>query len=233
LLPIFSIAQVGIGTNSPEGALDVQSTSEGVLIPRVALNSLTDIITVTNPSGMPLVESTLVYNTGAGGLSTVGFFYWNGMQWTQLADNSSKVYAGKAIINAAGNLTITGLPFQPSSVSFTAYANVDAYALNSDNGVGNNNNGIPNAFGYMKGYARVSGGIIDQQVIYGGGSGNSINDISRYASASHCIGLRYSNNNGNSLGITSAVLTGFTANGFTLNVDSYVDNVVILFEAHL
>lgn len=233
LLTSFNLlAQVGIGNTSPEAALDIQSTSQGLLIPRVALASDTDITTVVNPNGGALQESTLVYNTGAAGLSAVGFYYWNGSQWTQLADNSPKVYVGKAIISGTGTLSISGLPFQPSSVSFTAFANVESYTLNSDNGVGNNNTGIANAYGYMKGFARDASGSVDQQVIYGGGSGNSINDISRYASPSHCVGLRYSNQNGDSLGITSASLVGFKSDGFTLNVDSYADSVVIIYEAY-
>jgi len=127
---------------------------------------------------------------------------------------------------------INGLPFQPKRISFTAFSNVDSYDQSIDNGVGNNNSGLANAFGGMKGFAQVNSGSVDQQVIYNGGSGNSINDISRYASSSHCIGLRYSNQNGDSLGITSASISSFNADGFTLNVDSYADSVVILFEAY-
>jgi hypothetical protein len=209
------LAQVGIGNTAPEAALDIQSGSQGVLLPRVALTSVTDNVTVVNPKGGALAESTLVYNTGTAGLSTPGFYYWNSSEWIQLADNSPKVYVGKAIITGTGTLVINGLPFKPSSISVTAFSNVESYALDSDNGVGNNNSGIANAYGYMKGYARDNSGLVDQQVIYGGGSGNSINDISRYASPSHCVGLRY-----------------FNSDGFTLNIDSYADSVVILYEAH-
>ena len=226
------LAQVGIGNTDPQAALDIQSGSQGILLPRVELASVSDNTTVINPKGGALAESTLVYNTGAGGLSTAGFYYWDGSQWIQLADDSPKVHVGKAIITATGTLVISGLPFQPSSVSITAYANVDAYTLDSDNGVGNNNAGIPNVFGFMKGFARDNAGSIDQQVIFGGGSGNSINDISRYASPSHCVGLRYVDKNGTSLGVTSAALTSFDSNGFTLNVDAYADSVVILYEAY-
>ncbi|MBT8277163.1 MAG: hypothetical protein KJO39_13540 [Bacteroidia bacterium] len=226
------LAQVGIGNTAPQAALDIQSGSQGVLLPRVALTSVTDNVTVVNPNGGVLAESTLVYNTGSAGLSTPGFYYWNSSQWIQLADDSPKVYVGKAIITGTGTLVISGLPFEPSSVSIQAYSNVDAYVLDADNGTSNNDAGIANAFGSMKGYARDSSGSIDQQVIYGGGSGNSINDISRFASPSHCVGLRYADKNGTSLGVTSASLTSFNSDGFTLNIDSYADSVVILYEAH-
>jgi len=84
----------------------------------------------------------------------------------------------------------------------------------------------------MKGYAFNHSGAITQQVIFNGGSGNSINDISRYASSSHCIGLRYTNNNGDNLGLTNASLTSFNTNGFTLNVTTATDAVVVIYEAY-
>ncbi|MCW5518924.1 hypothetical protein J1N09_03680 [Aureitalea sp. L0-47] len=226
------LSQVGIGNTDPQAALDIQSGTQGVLLPRVALASTTDNTTIVNPKGGAIAESTLVYNTGTGGLTSTGFFYWDGSEWIQLADNSPKVHVGKAIITGSGTLVVNGLPFKPSSVSITAYANVDAYTLDADNGVANNNAGIPNVFGFMKGYASDNSGSIDQQVIFGGGSGNSINDISRYASPSHCVGLRYVDKNGTSLGVTSAALTSFNSDGFTLNVDSYADGVVIIYEAY-
>jgi hypothetical protein len=84
----------------------------------------------------------------------------------------------------------------------------------------------------MNGFARDEGASIAHQVIYVGGHGNSINDISRFASDSHCIGLRYGNQNGNNLGITSARVTSFNADGFTLNTDRFADGVVVLFTAY-
>ncbi|NER12698.1 hypothetical protein GWK08_04545 [Leptobacterium flavescens] len=225
-------AQVGIGTSAPKAALDINSPNQGILLPRVSLNSLTDTVTVQSPEGETPEESTLVYNDGNGSLTDKGFYYWNGTSWEKLGQETQQTYIGKARITASGNLTIAGLPFKPKSISFTAYANVENYDLNSDNGTSNNDSGIANAYGYMKGYARDDSGSIDQQVIYGGGSGNSINDISRYASSTNCIGIRYSNQNGNSLGITSASLTSFNDDGFTLNVNSFADSVVIIYQAY-
>ncbi|AEH00342.1 hypothetical protein [Lacinutrix sp. 5H-3-7-4] len=142
------------------------------------------------------------------------------------------VYTGTFIITATGNQTITGLPFEPSSVTFVAHANVETLDLDSDNGVGNNNTGIANSFGTMNGFARNDSGSITQQVIYVGGSGNSINDISRFASSSRCIGLRYGNQNGDAVGRTLASLSSFNTDGFTLNVTNKSDNVVVIFTAY-
>jgi len=79
-----SNAQVGVDETNPQAALHVNSANSGVLIPRVALNSLTDNTTVVNPNGGALAVSTLVYNTGAGGLTEAGFFFWSGISWIPL-----------------------------------------------------------------------------------------------------------------------------------------------------
>ncbi|OIQ18141.1 MAG: hypothetical protein BM549_11860, partial [Lacinutrix sp. MedPE-SW] len=150
-----------------------------------------------------------------------------GEQGIQGEVGPSNAYVGHFIITNTGNITIN-VPFEPSQVTFQAYANIESENLNADNGVGNNNNGFNNAFGGMTGYARGT----TQQVIYVGGSGSSINDISRYASSSHCIGIRYSNNNGDNLGLTTARLVSFNTNGFTLNVDNKTENIVVIFTAY-
>ena len=155
-----------------------------------------------------------------------------GEQGIQGPVGPSNAYVGQFIITATGNQTITGIPFEPSSITFVAHANVETLDIDADNGVGNNNTGIANSFGTMNGFARNDSGTITQQVIYVGGSGNSINDISRFASSSRCIGLRYGNQNGDAVGRTLASLTSFNANGFTINVTNKSDNVVVIFTAY-
>ncbi|MDT0555599.1 hypothetical protein [Patiriisocius hiemis] len=79
-----SIAQVGIGTITPESssALDVTATDKGFIAPRV---SLTDVTDSTAPIDTP-VEGLLVYNTNSSvtGGSGTGYYYWNGTQWSKL-----------------------------------------------------------------------------------------------------------------------------------------------------
>lgn len=76
-------AQVGVGTTVPNGALDVTSTTDGLLIPRVAL-SATNVATVITPT-----VSELVYNTTLGAVGanqvTPGFYYWTSGLWVRLA----------------------------------------------------------------------------------------------------------------------------------------------------
>lgn len=100
-------------------------------------------------------------------------------------------------------------------------------------GTGNDNNtGIENSFGYMTGFAQNYNGTIAQQVICGGGSGNSINDISRYAANNRCVGVRYGNQNGVKLGLTTASITSFDDDGFTLNVNNNDDARVVIYTAY-
>ena len=160
-------------------------------------------------------------------------YFFDGTSWNVLVRQSdSNVYSGFFLISATGTVTISGIPFQPRNITFIAHANVESLDLNADNGIRNNERGIANSFASANGFARDDSGSIVQQTIAIGGHGNSINDVSRYASSGHCIGMRYGNQNGDLLGITSAVLTGFTSDGFSVNVDSFADGLVVLFTAY-
>lgn len=85
----FILAQnVGINatgaTPATSAMLDIVSSNSGLLIPRIALNSTTDVTTISSPA-----TSLLVYNTGAGSLTTAGFYYWNGSKWVTFTGNYS------------------------------------------------------------------------------------------------------------------------------------------------
>ncbi len=160
-------------------------------------------------------------------------YLFDGSSWNVLVRQSDpNVYSGFFVISATGTVTVTGIPFQPRNITFIAHANVETTTLDADNAVRNNERGIANSFATANGFARDDSGVISQQTIAVGGHGNSINDISRYASPAHCIGIRYGNQNGDSLGTTSATLTSFTSDGFTVNVDSFADGLVVLFTAY-
>ena len=51
LFPVIAFSQIGINTTAPKAALDVESTNNGVLIPRVQLTSILDVTNVINPNG--------------------------------------------------------------------------------------------------------------------------------------------------------------------------------------
>jgi len=80
----ITVAQVGIGTNTPEGAFDVNSTTMGVVFPIVALVDI-NTETIVNPNGPNIVAGTAVYNTsttiaGADSLYP-GIYFWTGSIW--------------------------------------------------------------------------------------------------------------------------------------------------------
>ncbi|MCF6130617.1 tail fiber domain-containing protein [Flavobacterium sp. AS60] len=141
LFSIFSIffllhvnAQVGIGTTSPDASsiLDITSTDGGLLIPRIGLTSSTDTVTIASPA-----TSLLVYNTGLGGLSPAGYYYWNGTSWITLAGSGGS------------NWTLTGNSGTSAGTNFIGTA--DAVDLRIKTG-GSDRLNISNANGQIQSY---------------------------------------------------------------------------------
>ncbi len=134
LLALFALvanAQVGIGTISPDGSaqLDVQSTTKGVLIPRM-LDSERSAIP-TPATGL------LVYQTNG----TAGFYYYTGTEWVPL--KSEATAGGSAIIpyasgtpvimttllgGLAGTTSVLGFGSSATGISLLGGA-IDATAL--------------------------------------------------------------------------------------------------------
>jgi hypothetical protein len=98
MISIGSFAQVGIGTTTPRGALEINSSTNGFVAPQVALTSVTASAPVVNPqtAGTPLA-GTFVYNTSTAGTTpnnvTPGYYFWNGSLWIKFAagDTSSDI----------------------------------------------------------------------------------------------------------------------------------------------
>ena len=94
-------SQVGIGTTTPQAALDVNSTNQGLLIPRVSLTATNDVTTVLTPT-----ISELVYNNATIADVTPGYYYWNGSLWVRLAAGGSSndwTTTGNAGLDATTN----------------------------------------------------------------------------------------------------------------------------------
>lgn len=111
LFTIVSQAQVGIGTTSPDGALDITSTTDGLLIPRVALTITTSALPLTSPT-----ISELVYNSATIADVTPGYYYWNGTIWVRLATGASNDWS------ITGN---TGIVDGTNFIGTAASTNVD------------------------------------------------------------------------------------------------------------
>lgn len=142
---------------------------------------------------------------------------------------------GTILINATGDFTVTGLPFAPSRVKFSAAVPLDATdaakrpTLNSDE--------EDNFGGVMIGYAADTGGGTVQQAMSSGGSGNSINAIRVFGSSTHCIGVSFGNQDGLSAGNIRATLSSWNADGFTVNVGTYsgittISGLLVMYEAY-
>jgi len=90
LLTATTYAQVGINTNTPKGALDINSTTTGLVIPRVP-----DYTAVVTPDGSSLENGTIVYDTTLKQL----MFYVDG-SWLAMGKN----VAGDGVdVNIAGS----------------------------------------------------------------------------------------------------------------------------------
>jgi hypothetical protein len=117
-IEIMAFAQVGIQTDSPDpsSALDIFSINKGVLIPRVTLTiSLSNPSPVTSPA-----NGLLVYNSGPN--QPVGFYYWNGIQWIQLA-NFVETQEAWSTIGNAGTVSGTNFIGTTDSVDLSIYTN--------------------------------------------------------------------------------------------------------------
>ncbi len=86
-------SQIGVGTETPEGALDLNSknlpvnTYYGLVLPRVELTDATVSTPVVNPNNPshPLAIGTVVYNTNTTYTGTndvsPGIYMWDGVDW--------------------------------------------------------------------------------------------------------------------------------------------------------
>jgi len=90
ITPLFLTAQVGIGITTPNGALEVSSSTSGLVPPRVQLTDITISAPVVNPNGGGApVAGTFVWNILPAGTSpnnvASGLYYWDGARWVAFA----------------------------------------------------------------------------------------------------------------------------------------------------
>lgn len=130
---------VGVGTLTPQGALDVVSTTKGMLIPRVTT-------TQKNAIASP-ITSMLVYD------STLGVFnYWSGSAWVVLGGGATSDL--QDVVNAGA--IVNGVPIILGNDDGTDYLTFNAF----DSPVG----GIANGFGevfYRTGSTTYHDGAIE------------------------------------------------------------------------
>lgn len=127
-------------TPDASAALDIDYTNKGLLIPRVSLQSTTDVTTIPSPA-----TSLLVYNTNAamtGG--AVGFWYWDGTVWKQTIGP-----AGPAGTNGTnGTNGVDGVDGQTTLIAMTtepAGSNCGAGGIKVEYGIDADGDGVLDA----------------------------------------------------------------------------------------
>ncbi len=83
--------QVGVGTTTPQATMDITSSNDGILIPRIALTA-TNVATVLTPTVSELVYNTTTSVPGPNQV-TPGFYYWDGSLWVRIASGASNDWA--------------------------------------------------------------------------------------------------------------------------------------------
>lgn len=169
-------AQVGIGTTTPSGALEVSSAlplpstqKAGFVPPTVALSATNSTVTtaagvsVINPltNGVP-TTGTIVYNTNtsAAGANQVtpGYYFYNGTLWEKMATGgqSSTSYFTTASTAINTNTTLTYLSGFPVNIDVPTNTTT---LITCDVGVLNNGNGA-NAFSMVDIVLMVDGAAL-------------------------------------------------------------------------
>ncbi|NND62102.1 MAG: hypothetical protein HKN48_02790 [Flavobacteriaceae bacterium] len=121
----FCFAQVGINTTTPNGILDINSSTQGFVLPRVALTSTLVMAPVTNPQTGAIAVGTTVYNTATTntGANDVfpGIYTWNGSEWySQYQRRQYALYESSVGYRSTPGSTLT-IPLNgSSSPTFTA-----------------------------------------------------------------------------------------------------------------
>lgn len=73
-----AFGQVGINTTSPHPSaiLDIRANDKGISLPKISLQSWSDITAVPNPK-----ESLITYNTNNSLNGKEGYYFWDGAKW--------------------------------------------------------------------------------------------------------------------------------------------------------
>lgn len=84
----FLAAQTGIGTTTPNASakLDVFSTNQGFLPPRIALTATNAASPVTSPATGLLIYNTATTNNASNNVAP-GYYFWNGSAWVAILGN--------------------------------------------------------------------------------------------------------------------------------------------------
>ena len=173
---------IGINTTGAAGnssaMLDVSATNKGILIPRVALQSLTDNSTIASPA-----TSLLVYSSG--GLIPDGYYYNSGTSgspiWSTFFTSTSS--SGNCLQNvwAQFRLNTEAVATLTTSITYTFTTSASTTKIYVEMwGGGGGGTGLTNAYGgggggYAAAYVTVTPST-NYTVEVGGGGLNAVNN---------------------------------------------------------
>ncbi|MCH4828757.1 hypothetical protein [Flavobacterium columnare] len=159
----YSFGQVGIGTDQPRGALEINSSTNGFVPPQVALTSSNASAPVVNPQGGGApVTGTIVYNTATAGTApnnvVPGFYYWNGASWLLLTSQASSGPSQWTITGNSGTSASTNFVGTTDAVDFvTRTNNTESMRVTSTGNVGIGSTSPLGKFQVNNGGSAISG----------------------------------------------------------------------------
>lgn len=122
-----TFSQVGINTTTPNGILDINSTTQGIVLPRIALTATNVAAPVINPQGGAIVEGTVVYNTASTNTGSndvdPGIYVWDGSKWRKkFSKKQAEIFKQTSdlrTISSAGYQAIPNLTGQTFTAKYT------------------------------------------------------------------------------------------------------------------
>ncbi|BDB52205.1 hypothetical protein [Flavobacterium ammonificans] len=110
--------QTGIGTTSPSPSakLEVASTNQGFLPPRIALTATNATSPVTSPATGLLVYNTATTNNASNNVAP-GYYFWNGSAWVAILGNIT----ASSISGNGTTTTLTNFGAEVNTQSGTTY----------------------------------------------------------------------------------------------------------------
>lgn len=206
------ISQVGVGTTTPNGALDVNSSTNGFVPPRVALTATNVQAPVLNPQGGVIPAGTIVWNTATAGVSpnnvAPGLYYWDGTRWVAFAGSPGGLdwsltgnTATTIGTNFLGTIDNVGLDFRTNNNIVARFENNGRLGINA----------IPQTFAQTFSYSATN--TVDALVGYSAVDGGT--GVYARSQGAGGVGLYASNN----------ATGGWGAYGYNSNTTSGVGTV--------
>jgi len=125
-------AQSGMMDNNPDksAALDINATDKGLLIPKVNLQSTTDVTTIASPAVSLLVYNNNAFITGTGAKGA-GYYFYDGSNWKKLIQQSEVVGD-----NLGNHVATKDLNMHVHKVNFNNVVGAKLNFLNSQDAAG-------------------------------------------------------------------------------------------------